>query len=148
MPPTARKRPGDLTGRQAEILAVEKKEELAKRAEEISLTQQIERAKLEEVVDLTGNSDPAEIDDVSDPFEDEAPVEVVSFESVREVVAPTVTHSPDVHVERPKRTFRVNSDIENMTYGHGRTYTFREGQKYTAEKDLYDHLESLGYVYH
>jgi hypothetical protein len=42
----------------------------------------------------------------------------------------------------------VNTSIENMTYGHGQHYDFVEGQRYKAPKDLYDHLDGLGYIWH
>jgi hypothetical protein len=69
-----------------------------------------------------------------------------------------------VEVNDPKVTFRVNTDIENMTFGRevidpgdpetGRApimgvmnnYNFEQGQSYRYPRDLVDHLDRLGYV--
>jgi hypothetical protein len=142
MPP-AKKRPGDMTGRQAEILAAENKEALEARAAEISLIQEVDRESLDEPIDLTGGSDPDEVEDIDDIIDVTTPVEVVTAPPA----APVVERRADVHVEKPKRTFRVNTDIENMTFGVGTNYNFKAGQKYTVDKALFDHLVRLGYVY-
>jgi hypothetical protein len=46
------------------------------------------------------------------------------------------------------REFRVNTALENMTFGHGNHFDFEEGVRYKAPKSLYDHLDSLGYIWH
>lgn len=59
-----------------------------------------------------------------------------------------VQQQGQVEVEIPTKTFRVNTNLESMTYGHGNHYTFEEGRTYKASKDLYDHLEEMGYIWH
>ena len=69
-----------------------------------------------------------------------------------------------VEVNSPEVTFRVNTDIENMTFGRevidpgdpetGRSpimgvmnnYNFEQGQSYRYPRELVDHLDRLGYV--
>jgi len=51
-------------------------------------------------------------------------------------------------VEDEWRVIRVNSDIEDMTYGVGTSYTFLRGRRYRVPRDLYNWLESRGVVYH
>lgn len=41
---------------------------------------------------------------------------------------------------------RVVEDIENMTFGAGKFYSFKAGQKYEVKKDLATHLQSKGYL--
>lgn len=62
-----------------------------------------------------------------------------------------------------KVKFRVNSDVEEMTFGREvrmdeetgqqivgelRTLSFYRGRRYEAPRDIYDHLEARGLVYH
>lgn len=54
----------------------------------------------------------------------------------------------EISVDVPMRKLRVNDDIEQMTYGHGRTYDFKRGVTYTVPADLYRHLDEIGLVYH
>jgi hypothetical protein len=51
-------------------------------------------------------------------------------------------------VEDEWRVVRVNTDIEEMTYGAEHTYTFLRGRRYRVPRGLYDWLESRGVVYH
>jgi|SRR5215467_296687 len=55
---------------------------------------------------------------------------------------------PPVTVEDEWRVIRVNTDIEEMTYGVGNHMTFLRGRRYRVPKHLYDWLESRGVVYH
>ena len=111
-----KKRPGDITGRQAEILAEQNKEELKQRSQEMSLINAAAQEERKEIVSLLPEKQ--------------------------------AIQSGQVEVDVPTRTFRVNTTLENMTYGHGNTYTFEEGRTYKATKDLYDHLEEKGYLWH
>jgi ATP phosphoribosyltransferase len=124
--PTARnvKRPGDATGRIGEALAKEHAEELKARENEISLLNAQVAAERDDTVHDVTPKDFA-------PAPEPAAVEVSAVE-----------------VQVPTREFRVNTTIENMTFGHGNHYDFEEGVRYKAEKPLYDHLDSLGYVWH
>jgi phage-related tail protein len=117
-------RPGDLTGRNKAALAKEHAEELAAREKEISLMNAAAAAEKSDTV-----------------------VEVKPKQP--EPVVDTVVEVADaVEVETPVREFRVNTAIENMTFGHGQHYDFEEGVRYKAPKALYDHLDSLGYIWH
>jgi hypothetical protein len=51
-------------------------------------------------------------------------------------------------VEEEWRVIRVNSDVEEMTYGAGNNLTFQRGRRYRVPHDLYNWLESRGLVYH
>ena len=160
MPPTQRKRAGDLTGRTVERLAEEHKEELEAREAEISLTNQVKAQAKDDVIDAdTLLPDPdavVEDDEPGDglvsppapPVPSAPPVPEVQRQPEPQLERTQVTHSPGVTVERPKVTFRVNSDVENMTYGAGNNYTFKEGQRYSGTQDLYNHLDSIGLIYH
>lgn len=110
------KRPGDITGRKAAMLAEQSKEELKARAEELTMFNAAAEEERKEVVSL--------------------------------VSEPAIESQGQVQVEVPVKTFRVNSTLENMTFGHGNTYSFEEGRTYKAPKALYDHLEEKGYIWH
>lgn len=65
----------------------------------------------------------------------EAAVAVVDEPAVQIVQAPTVKA-------------RVNTDIEDMTYGAGNIFSLRRGVWYNFPRDLYDHLDDRGFIYH
>jgi hypothetical protein len=118
-------RPGDLTGRTKAALTKEHAEELKQREGEIALINAQAAADRDDTVhevkprDLSAPPAPA-------------PIEVADA----------------VEVETPMREFRVNTALENMTFGHGNHFDFEEGVRYKAPKALYDHLDSLGYIWH
>jgi hypothetical protein len=56
--------------------------------------------------------------------------------------------SEPITVEDEYRVIRVNSDVEEMTYGAGNTLTFLRGRRYRVPKGLYEWLESRELVYH
>jgi hypothetical protein len=117
-------RPGDLTGRTKATLAKEHAEELKARESEISLMNAAAAAERDETVHEVKPRQP-------------------------EPVVDTVVEVADtIEVETPMREFRVNTSLENMTYGQGNHYDFEEGVRYKAPKALYDHLDSLGYIWH
>lgn len=51
-------------------------------------------------------------------------------------------------VEDEWRIIRVNTDIEDMTYGIDNTLTFLRGRRYRVPRHLFDWLESRGVIYH
>ena len=51
-------------------------------------------------------------------------------------------------VEDEWRVIRVNTDIEDMTYGAGNYLTFLRGRRYRVPRHLAEWLESRGIVYH
>jgi hypothetical protein len=53
-----------------------------------------------------------------------------------------------ITVEDEWKVIRVNTDIEEMTYGAGTNYTFLRGRRYRVPRGLYDWLETRGVVYH
>jgi hypothetical protein len=119
----ARTKATDYTGREREKLQKEHAEEMKLRAEEMSMAT---AAKVSEasnsITDLTENSS--------------APVILDSIEEV------------EVSVNEPNVVIRVNEDIEDMTLGVGTLYTFKAGQKYKVKKEVADHLEEKGYIWH
>jgi hypothetical protein len=52
-----------------------------------------------------------------------------------------------VSVNNDKVVIRTIADIEDMTYGIGNSYTFKQGVKYSVPRDLAQYLESLGYIW-
>jgi hypothetical protein len=43
---------------------------------------------------------------------------------------------------------RVNEDLDDVTIGVGNHYSFKMGQKYKVSKQIADHLEEKGYIWH
>lgn len=118
----ATKASNDFTGRQAAALAAKAAEEQRERASQVAMmTAEKDRRFEEEVRDMTAN--PA------------APT------IVDEVVEVGVVMADDSIV------VRVAEDIENMTYGHGNTYTFKAGGKYKVPTALAERLGKLGLLY-
>lgn len=130
---TSGKNPADYTGITTQKLAEQHKEELQEAAANMAMVTAQKQADLDVVIDYTGADTPvAEIE--------RAPVEINS----------------------PIRTIRVNSDIDDMTFGRsvvdpgdpetGRptvmgplnTFTFKVGFAYKVPVDLAKHLEAQG----
>jgi len=112
----------DVTGRQREEQLKAHAEELARRAGEMSMATQAAAARLEtEVVDVTKNPD--------------SPTILDEIESVG------VTMADDAQV------VRVAEDLEHVTIGVGKHYTFKAGQKYKVPKHVAQHLQEKGYLY-
>jgi hypothetical protein len=83
-------------------------------------------------------------------MKDLRPTEV---QQVQRPVAPNALQVEDLGaepmvVESEWKVIRVNTDIEQMTYGVGNELTFLRGRRYRVPKDLYAWLESRGVVYH
>ncbi len=113
--------PLDSTGRAAEEAAKRNAEELQKRKDEISISRAAEQELLETAV--------------FDPKKPDAPILIDEIEEV------------GVSVNNDKVVIRTITDIEDMTYGIGNTYTFKAGVKYSVPRDLADYLERLGYIW-
>lgn len=125
--PRQTRRGGDVTGRNAEILAEQHREEQEIRAGEMTLLTAAKAQVAAEPVNLVPDS-PA------------APVilsEDGSFEEVQDIV-----------VQDPIVEFYVNEELEDVTIGQGNLYNFREGTPYRAPAWVRDHLEEKGYVRH
>lgn len=143
---TTQKRGGDVTGRNAELLAEQKAAELEARQDEISLINAKSREVDDEVVDLT-----------SEPVATQPPVVQEADQDKYQSVPEQSTNAgpgveeievQEVEVATPIREFRVNETLENVTIGQGNNYNFYEGKKYRAPKNVYDHLDEKGYVWH
>ena len=119
---TRSKKQNDFTGRQAaELQAQVAEEQKAKAAEMSMMTAEAERKFEDEVLDMTQQpSAPTVVDEVV------------------EIGVEMADHSVVV---------RLAEDVENMTYGHGSTYTFKAGGKYKVPKPVADRLQSLGLLY-
>lgn len=113
--------PLDATGAAAEKAAKQNAKALADRADEISLVRKQEEISL--------------ANDVFDPKKPDAPLLIDEIEEV------------GVALKSDKIIVRTITDIENMTYGVGNTYSFKAGQKYSVPRDLASYLESLGYIW-
>lgn len=115
-------KPTDVTGRQREKLIKENAEELARRAEEMSIATAVETVRKEtEVTDLSVNPDrPTVIDEIEDLG---------------------VTSADDTVV------IRVADDLDYVTIGVGKHYSFKAGQKYKVAKNVANHLREKGYLY-
>ena len=113
--------PLDATGKAAEQAAKKNAEALKKRKEEISIATQLEAESLEK--------------DVFDPKKPDAPLVLDEIENVG------VSTAGDMVV------IRTITDIDDMSYGVGNTYTFKAGVKYRVPKSLANYLEQLGYIW-
>ena len=113
--------PLDATGRAAEAAAKKNAKILQDRKDEISIAAQVEAENLEK--------------NVFDPKNPDAPI------VLDEIVNVGVSTAND------KVIVRTITDIEDMTYGVGNTYTFKAGVKYSVSRDLANYLEQLGYIW-
>lgn len=113
--------PLDATGAAAEKAAKAQTAALKARQEEISISRQAEAASL--------------ANDVFDPKNPDTPLLIDEVEEV------------GVAVNNDLVVIRTITDIEDMTYGVGNSYTFKQGQKYRVPRDLADYLASLGYLW-
>ena len=113
--------PLDATGKAAEQAAKKNAEALKKRKEEISIATQLEAESLEK--------------DIFDPKKPDAPLVLDEIENVG------VSTAGDMVI------IRTITDIDDMSYGVGNTYTFKAGVKYRVPRSLADYLEQLGYIW-
>lgn len=113
--------PLDATGRAAEQAAKKNAAEIRKRQDEMAISRAAEEDLLETAV--------------FDPKKPDTPIMIDEIEEV------------GVAVNNEKVVIRTITDIEDMTYGVGNTYTFKANVKYSVPKDLADYLENLGYIW-
>ena len=113
--------PLDATGKAAEAATKKNAEELRKRKDEISIAAQIEAESLEK--------------DIFDPKHPDAPLVLDEIENVG------VSTAGDMVV------IRTITDIDDMTYGVGNSYSFKAGVKYRVPATLAAYLEQLGYIW-
>jgi len=113
--------PLDATGKAAETAAKKNAEQLRKRKDEISIAAQVEAERLEK--------------DIFDPKHPDAPLVLDEIENVG------VSTAGDMVV------IRTITDIDDMTYGVGNSYSFKAGVKYRVPAALASYLEQLGYIW-
>lgn len=113
--------PLDATGKAAEDAAKRNRKELSDRKEEIALARATEEVALET--------------QVFDPKNPDAPILIDEIEEL------------GVSINNERTIIRTITDIEDMTYGVGNTYTFKAGVKYSVSPDLAQYLEQLGYIW-
>lgn len=118
---TQKTSPLDATGKAAEDAAKRNAKEVAARADEISMMRQAEAELLETAV-----------------FDPKKPDQPLLIDEIEEI---------GVAVQNDKVVIRTITDIDDMTYGVGNTYSFKAGVKYSVPRDLADYLESLGYIW-
>jgi hypothetical protein len=169
---------GDFTGAQRQQLAEEKAAELAERQQEIGLVNQVDIVNEEEgiwdpstgqVMELSPDAaekirqaeEPVTVD--TDPILDPS-VPVPGYDPMKDfqdtqIQQRKVQHSVNtlevqdlgpepMTVDTEWKVIRVNTDIEDMTYGVGTSYTFLRGRRYRVPFPLYQWLESRGVIYH
>jgi hypothetical protein len=168
---------GDFTGQERERLAREKADELVERQKEIGLVNQVDIVVEEEgVFDPSSGAllevsdqgrqrigqinEPVMVDEdeIFDPSQPQPPkppppTQVTETQQVPKLTRPNALQVEDLGaepmvVDQEWRVIRVNTDIEQMTYGAGNDLTFLRGRRYRVPRDLYDWLESRGVVYH
>lgn len=184
-PRTQKKRPGDLTGVRKQKLEKENADTEARVAAENALAAAEQEAQnLNEVIDYTDDqSDVEEAQDLTESLPEVAwvgesgPEILENNESESELYDNADIPLPEpkqnsvqsaVDVQRRKVIVRVNSKIEQMTFGREvidpgdrdanpprdpvlgnlRFYDFEENHRYKVPVDLALHLEEKGYLYH
>jgi hypothetical protein len=168
---------GDFTGQQRQKLAEEKAQELVDRQKEIGLVNQVDVVIEQEgifdpttgeLIELPESAqtkvanlqEPVVVDDdpildptqgrVADPMKDLRDLETKQQNRPERhnVLEVQDLGSEPITVDDEWKVIRVNTDVEDMTYGAGTNYTFERGRRYRVPRDLYDWLESRGVVYH
>lgn len=118
---TQKTSPLDATGKAAEEAARRNADALKARAEEISV------ARAQETISLES--------DVFDPKKPDAPLLIDEVEEVG------VTINDDTVI------IRTITDIDDMTFGVGNSYTFKQGVRYKVPRELANYLQMLGYIW-
>lgn len=121
---TAKPKQSDFTGQQRDKAMAESQEALKERKSQISMA--------------TAEAQREFDDNVHDP---RLPSQPVVLDEVEDLGGVKTAKTPEVVI-------RVNEDIDEMTYGYGNTYTMKAGGKYKVPREVADHLESLGLVWH
>ena len=113
--------PLDSTGRAKEEAQKKNSEELKRRKDEIALASAVEEELLETAV--------------FDPKRPDTPLILDEIENV------------GVSVANDMVVIRTITDVEEMTFGVGNSYTFKAGVKYRVPSHLANYLEQLGYIW-
>ena len=113
--------PQDATGRAVEDAAKRQAAEETKRADELTQARRAEEISL--------------ANDVFDPKQPDKPILIDEIEEV------------GVSVNNETVVIRTITDIDDMTFGVGNTYTFKQGVRYKVPRELADYLQGLGYLW-
>jgi hypothetical protein len=166
---------GDLTGQTRQKLAEENAKELLERQKEVGLVNQVEVIEeaegifdpaTGEVIEMPEDAQ-AKVEALAEPQSvEEDPVldpavkypgydPMKDLQDMQQQRQDKPYHNPlevdeaPVTVEGEWKIIRVNTDIEEMTYGISNPpYTFLRGHRYRVPKPLYTWLESRGVIYH
>jgi hypothetical protein len=114
------KRAADFTGKQAEKLAAQHAEEQAARAASVAMVTAAAVKADQEPVDYSAG-----------------PTQVVADDG--ETV---------IEVKQSNVKIRVNTTLEQLTFGKDNHYDFEEGREYVVPQALADHLEEKGLLWH
>jgi hypothetical protein len=122
-------RRGDYTGQETARLQAQHADELAERQGRIGLVNEVPPEMADGLFDpYTGA--PVEANGATERrLSDHAPVEEVS-----------------VNGDGQRKIMRVSSDIDDMTFGVGNTFSLKRGVRYRVSEDLYQWLDSKGLV--
>ena len=161
MRPGQQARPGDVTGRKREQLSAEHAEEIKEREGNLAMiNQEKQRAMNEDVIDPltrevihTGDGSITSMDDE----EDEAP-RVLSTPGSSLVIEALPEPKPRLDAAgkpvarnldpEEKIVVRFNCDLEEVTIGHGNTFSFVQGQKYRLPRWVAEHFDEKGVLWH
>lgn len=156
--PGQQARPGDVTGRKREALAREQSEADKERQNELTMvTAEKRRARDEDIIDPETreviNDSTGVVTTMDDEDEDEAPrligtgdmkIEELPDQKPATVGPGVVVQNPTQEYLNEKVVVRVNADLEEVTLGYGRTYSFLEGRRYRVPRWVAQHLEERG----
>lgn len=151
--------PGDVTGRKREALAKEQAEVAKERAGELTMVNAEKRRSYDEdIIDPETNeiinSNSGAVTVIEDDEDDEDPRLIgVGDMKIEELPEPKQPSGPanGSHGVKPTQEYlnekvvvRVNCDLEEVTLGYGRTYTFHEGRRYRLPRWVANHLAERG----
>jgi hypothetical protein len=118
---------GDYTGKETERLQREHRDELLERSGRIGLVNELP-------VD--------QVDGLFDPFSGAA----VDANGAKEEIEQGPIQYVGLGGGNGYKVMRVNTDVDDMTYGVGNTFSLKRGTRYRVAQDLYDWLASKGLV--
>lgn len=133
---TARKAPGDFTGRQTEKLRKEASEKDADRAKQLSMATAEEKERIDNTI--------VDYSDPNRPVEEDAPAGAFDTYDVDTDDVVEVEQEGD---STPMVLIRLNADLKTNV-GYRQEYEFEAGRRYRVPKHVADHLDEKGYVWH
>lgn len=159
--PGQQARPGDVTGRKREQLAAEHAEEIKAREGNLAMiSAEKQRSMDEDIIDpLTREiirSSDGTVTNMDDDEDEEprvlrAPGGSLTIEEMPEPKPRLDPTGKPVQVNRDpeeKVVVRFNCDLEEVTIGHGNTFTFEQGKKYRLPRWVAEHFDEKGVLWH